>query len=618
MSESTLEAQTPRPGPKPSSHLFLKLLFVSLQYAVVIVLPFTFLIYLFIRGTPLVFKKTTENPQYTIVVVTVVSSLWTWLAKQLFSTVVEWFAAVKLGDEMKKSDVVFFAALKTGTALVKKNRRLQTLITWLAVAVLALLSAGYTTLLVPLPVTFLRTTQGWEPDFLAQDSECPSWFQSHYANVSTSICGWETIDGIDVSTCPTDNFNDLLASALNGLTNDPEDGVLVPASPTILWGIGAVPFANGTGGVIPQGPGSEPFVDTTGLWLNESTRSDISLQGLDTNVTCQSVSTVPITLSSDDFSSTATATVTCPDGSSRQWSLPFSDTGLAAIDCPGSPNVDNSGDNLLYIMTLGSTPPGVPTFGNLSCHITARIVDGKLEQGPDTGEVFEWGPSGVPPNLPPAFDIAGQSVGGLSAALLTGQTETGNDFLGTFQTLFLSIISADADVPTLVSYMLEGVILYEASFIRRLFALSLASETRRDSNVAFQPIPAPNTPCIRNFTLDYSWEESGWQAHSQLFISFVSIGLVGLAVLGMFIWILLRGSKGLNRTDVLDPVVLLGKTAHIVKKEVTKEFAEEEKEIKESALDEIKELRDDDDQEPARKSRRMRNRDWSGITDFFS
>lgn len=101
---------------------------------------------------------------------------------------VEWVAEVSAENDIQLETVELLAALKNNAALVKRGRRWHTLITWTSVAILALLSAGYTTLLLPLPITLSDTAYGYEPDMLVQDSGCARWFQDNYLSVSDPNC----------------------------------------------------------------------------------------------------------------------------------------------------------------------------------------------------------------------------------------------------------------------------------------------------------------------------------------------------------------------------------------------------------------------------------------------
>lgn len=251
----------------------------------------------------------------------------------------------------------------------------------------------------------------------------------------------------------------------------------IPQHPLPLWDIGGISFIGPTGGAIPQGPQSEYQVDTTAYsqgpsGLPQSVGNSTShVQGLHVRVSCQNVSSVPINVSTSMSQSIANVSGTCPDGSSRNWTLPFSVGGIAVLNCSGTSPLPTIGNYTLYIATLGT--PDIPTFGNLACGIDTQILSGQLAQyslGSGNGYVWSTNAVEAPENVQPAFDIAKESVAGLTAALTIAQTNAGNLFVGSFLSLLLSSITTSVEPSLgssmtldLVGAMLEGIISYEVS-----------------------------------------------------------------------------------------------------------------------------------------------------------
>lgn len=250
------------------------------------------------------------------------------------------------------------------------------------------------------------------------------------------------------------------------LTNTPH--------PLPLFEIGGLSFIGATGGAIPQGPQSEILVDTTTIPtrnLSESVWNATShVQGLDVRVSCQNVSSVPINITTSISQSSANVTGWCPDGSLRNWTVPFSIGGIAALDCSNPSHNPAIGNYTLFIATLGA--PEIPTFGTLACRIVTQIVSGQLEQYSwGSGNGFVWSTSSSSgessESAQPAFDIAQESVAGLSAALTVAQTNAGNLFVGSYLSMLLSSVSlAEISLQggmtlNLIAAMLEGIISYE-------------------------------------------------------------------------------------------------------------------------------------------------------------
>lgn len=178
----------------------IKLIIFIVQYIVAIILPLIFLLCLVFRRTPVTFENISntiaDNPRDTLAVVTAISSVLAWLASQLFSTTVGWFAEVRSSEGIDTETLLLLVSLKSRSAepvsaLATNGRLKHTLMTWVSVATFALLSAGYTNLLTPTPVTLRSVAQGWEPDFLSQDEECINYFRDHYINIANSTCGWQ-------------------------------------------------------------------------------------------------------------------------------------------------------------------------------------------------------------------------------------------------------------------------------------------------------------------------------------------------------------------------------------------------------------------------------------------
>lgn len=184
-----------------------RIIVLVLQYIVAFILPTSFLLFLVISDKPVILSSAApwiaQNPHYTVVVVTIISAALAWLAKQLFSTLVEWVAEVRSYNGIKMESVELLAALRSGTALGKRGQRVNVLVTWASVAMLALLSAGYTTLLLPLPVTLVNTAMGWEINFLSQDPGCADWFSDLLSDLDDASCTWK------VRPIPTFNLNTL-------------------------------------------------------------------------------------------------------------------------------------------------------------------------------------------------------------------------------------------------------------------------------------------------------------------------------------------------------------------------------------------------------------------------
>lgn len=234
---------------------------------------------------------------------------------------------------------------------------------------------------------------------------------------------------------------------------------------TTFWNLGGLSFVQGTGGVVPQGPQSEPFVDTTGSSLVLYANSSMRVQGLQSDVLCESVSEVPIVIT-PGISATVNLTGQCSGGSSTTWSVPFSEGGIAAMSCPSPPTFDaaeNVSNYTLYIATLGSSES--QTLGNLQCSIIGQISGGTLYQNFSIlDDQFWWFPDLDTPSVKPAFDITEKSVAALTAALNAAQSDRGNLFVEAFQTLYLDTPPNIREALTgLVGAMLQGTLSYEVS-----------------------------------------------------------------------------------------------------------------------------------------------------------
>lgn len=106
------------------------------------------------------------------------------------------------------------------------------------------------------------------------------------------------------------------------------------------------------------------------------------------------------------------------------------------------------------------------------------------------------------------------------------------------------------------------ILFYQASVIRRSMMLEIIPE---DFYASFDlqnptPIPRANNSCTRTFEVTYSRTDVGWHAHSHIFLSFLSIGLVGIVISVLFVWILIHHSGEIGTTNLLNPVVLLART----------------------------------------------------------
>ncbi|KZS92714.1 hypothetical protein SISNIDRAFT_106838 [Sistotremastrum niveocremeum HHB9708] len=367
-------------------------------------------------------------------------------------------------------------------------------------------------------------------------------------------------------------------------------------NPLSLRNITGVPFVGITGGALPQGPQTTvPNAASIYDYLFEISWNSVGnasshLQGLAVNVSCQPVPSVPIAVSLSSSSSNVSLSGTCPDGSSKNWTVPFSDGGMAVLNCPNTSESGVTGNQTLYIATLGS--PGIVSVGNLTCQISGQIANGVMLQntsGSSNTYTWEGDETVTASSLVPAFDVLRESIAGMTAALTLGQTNAGNLFVGTLQTVLLSsggsfvwpgIDSESALVAKLVEAMLEGVISFEASLIRLVFALQQIKETYDlrgygSLDYPFHPNPSiastmVDERCFRDVQAFYFWNDigwAGWDQHSHVLIAFLPIGLMGAVIPFLFVWVWRRRARGYNKTNLLSPVVLLARPSQRLREE---------------------------------------------------
>lgn len=205
----------------------------------------------------------------------------------------------------------------------------------------------------------------------------------------------------------------------------------------------------------------------------------MSLQGLNVQVVCENVTSVPMnvtlrhdTVDGDTFATLADITGSCDEHNSQLWAVPFSPGGVTVMDCAQPSNDSNYNNHTFYLQTL--EPTHTVILGNLSCNITASITNQKLLGfWTDVGDVGGWfnisSDETVIDNQVPAYDVGQESVGNMADMINNLQTSAGNFFVDTYQSAviplrdFVEVNSTQTRSIEDIADMLAGIIQYYVS-----------------------------------------------------------------------------------------------------------------------------------------------------------
>ncbi|KZS96857.1 hypothetical protein SISNIDRAFT_482639 [Sistotremastrum niveocremeum HHB9708] len=538
-------------------------LLTVVQFMIAIGLPILFIVHLSIshgglRAPTFLVNWTTNNPRYTLLIIAIVSSFFSWLAQNLFSRIISFVAAKRSLNWSMFATIETLAALKFGSGLLEMRRPLYTLMTITSAIVLGLLTAGYTTLLAPLPITLSQQLMGWEVDFLATDASCPAWFQNNNLHNSNN-CDWKNVAGMGITTCwSSDQTMDILTAGRSAIAKKFKDVLISLGSPEFqevvnIYEMGGLNFYGSTGGVVPQGPSSSKYLDTTSSY-KQPANSSLTQQGLNVTVSCQYINNNPFSVTVDSTGMIANVTSDCGGGNTQSWTLPNSNFLVGSINCPAPDTTPNLITENVYLTHFGSGAD-YDVIGNISCEVTGSIELGSLEYKSSTS-AFSWINNGTTDTREPSFNVMGNATAALISVIAGTQTWNGNFFIDAINSIYIPFVrnqtmasnGTQLAYTSLLETMIQGVIEYEASFLRLLFTLQMLSQT--------SDITKTTNPCIRSLAGDMTWPTLGWDAGSHTFVAFIPVGVVGLVMLILFGYVLFVMDHPLPRFDPTSHVSL--------------------------------------------------------------
>ncbi|KZS96839.1 hypothetical protein SISNIDRAFT_287063 [Sistotremastrum niveocremeum HHB9708] len=302
-----------------------------------------------------------------------------------------------------------------------------------------------------------------------------------------------------------------------------------------VYEMGGSTFYGSTGGIVPQGPASDKHLDTTSSY-QKTANSSLELQGLQVSVSCAYIDQSPMTwIPADASGNMVNFTGKCASTGDQSWQLPNSNLLIGAYSCPVSSDNANVETQMLYFSHFGAGLD-YQMIGNISCEVSGSIATGNLEYTTSMS-AFSWTAGTPVETQTPSFDVVAIAMDALVYVLETGQSADGNLFIDAINSIYIPFvkdqIAGESNPPlsflSMLETMTQGVVEYEASFLRLLFTLQMLNQT----SVSTKP-----DYCARWINGSMTWPTFGWNASSHALLAYLPIGIAGLVMLFLLLWIL--------------------------------------------------------------------------------
>ncbi|THV03058.1 hypothetical protein K435DRAFT_962715 [Dendrothele bispora CBS 962.96] len=423
------------------------------------------------------------------------------------------------------------------------------------------LVSGINSIVTPVDIGVSGQLRVSELDFFSNSPDCVQWFNDRSAENFTNSCKWNRTRGVWYTTCLAENQRMDVVEAGRSRLNFDSSGMNTSQNIASFAQLHGLRFQGPIRGVIPKGPNGMPgpLEDSlqTGSFEGFPTGYSYTLeaQGIQTSVECfldqNSRFNVTNSFNSDDGYGWQIVAGTCPEGQSSvlyerfQNVLPIipNSNAVAYWACNGTA-ADDPGTFYIYLQGNG------PVYGNavrsIFCRVTSLQPSVFVLNYTSSGNYFTLSDHSTASSTissPQFNNILQAAFTALGDVFVQTQSGVSSDIVESVLTA--GIVTQNTSTVTvnlqLYSDMIEGMIEYEASYLRLLYSLQ-------------EDVPSS---CQRTRTGSITYTTKGWQADQSAFAFLLVptvLNIVSFATLIMFIT---RRTRSEKMDDAFDPTEFL-------------------------------------------------------------